>query len=43
MFAGMKDGKPQFIGSNNVNADGSQKVTLSSMSCPIMSIHRYRG
>src|SRR5262249_8086815 len=27
LFAGWKDGKPQFIGSNNVNPDGSQKVT----------------
>lgn len=43
MFAGMKDGKPQFIGSNNVNADGSQKITVSSMNYPIMSIHQYRG
>jgi LysM repeat protein len=43
MFAGMKDGKPQFIGSNNVNSDGSQKVTISGMNYPIMSIHQYRG
>ncbi|WP_224240059.1 LysM peptidoglycan-binding domain-containing protein [Hyalangium gracile] len=43
MFAGMKDGKPQFIGSNNVNPDGSQRISLSSMNYPIMSIHQYRG
>ncbi|ADO70124.1 C40 family peptidase [Stigmatella aurantiaca] len=43
MFAGMKNGKPQFIGSNNVNADGSQRISLSSMNYPIMSIHQYRG
>jgi LysM repeat protein len=43
MFAGWKDGKPQFIGSNNVNADGSQKITISSMNYPIMSVHQYRG
>jgi hypothetical protein len=43
MFAGMKDGKPQFIGSNDVNPDGSQKITISSMNYPIMSIHQYRG
>ncbi len=42
MFAGWKDGKPQFIGSNNVNPDGSQKVTISSMNYPIMSIHQHR-
>jgi LysM repeat protein len=43
MFAGMKDGKPQFIGSNNVNSDGSQRISLTSMNYPIMSIHQYRG
>jgi LysM repeat protein len=43
LFAGMKDGKPQFIGSNNVNPDGSQRVTLSGMNYPILSIHQYRG
>lgn len=43
MFAGWKDGQPQFIGSNNVNADGSQRISISSMNYPIMSIHQYRG
>jgi LysM repeat protein len=43
MFAGMKDGKPQFIGSNNVNSDGSQRISLTSMNYPIMSIHQYQG
>ncbi len=43
LFAGMKDGKPQFIGSNNVNPDGSQKITMTSMNYPIMSIHQYQG
>ncbi|WNG23392.1 LysM peptidoglycan-binding domain-containing NlpC/P60 family protein [Cystobacter fuscus] len=43
MYAGMKDGKPQFIGSNNVNSDGSQRITMSSMNYPIMSIHQYQG
>ncbi|HLL85525.1 MAG TPA: LysM peptidoglycan-binding domain-containing protein [Longimicrobium sp.] len=43
LFAGMKDGKPQFIGSNNVNADGSQRISMTSMSYPIMSIHQYQG
>lgn len=43
MFAGMKNGKPQFIGSNNVNADGSQRITISGMNYPIMSVHQYRG
>ncbi len=43
MFAGMKNGRPQFIGSNNVNADGSQRISLTQMNYPIMSIHQYRG
>lgn len=43
MFAGWKDGKAQFIGSNNVNPDGSQKITISSMNYPIMSVHQFRG
>ncbi len=43
MFAGWQNGRPMFIGSNNVNADGSQKVTMSSMSYPIASIHHYVG
>jgi LysM repeat protein len=43
LFAGWKDGRPQFIGSNNVNRDGSQRVTISGMNYPIMAIHQYRG
>ncbi|NOK10496.1 LysM peptidoglycan-binding domain-containing protein [Corallococcus exercitus] len=43
MFAGWKDGKPQFIGSNNVNSDGSQRISLTSMNYPIMSVHQYQG
>jgi LysM repeat protein len=43
MFAGWKNGKPQFIGSNNVNSDGSQRITISGMNYPIMSVHQYRG
>ena len=43
MFAGMKNGKPQSIGSNNINPDGSQKISYSQMNYPIMSIHQYRG
>lgn len=27
MFAGWKNGKPQFIGSNNINPDGSQRIS----------------
>ena len=43
MFAGWKDGKPQFIGSNNVNSDGSQRISMTSMNYPIMAIHQHRG
>jgi hypothetical protein len=43
MFAGFKNGQPQFIGSNNVNADGSQKITMGPMGYQIMSIHHYVG
>jgi hypothetical protein len=43
LFAGWKDGRPQFIGSNNVNPDGSQRVSYSQMRYPIMAIHQHRG
>ncbi len=43
MFAGWQNGKPMFIGSNNVNSDGSQKVTLTSMNYPILAVHTYVG
>jgi len=43
LFAGWKNGRPLFIGSNNVNADGSQRVSYSQMNYPILAIHHYRG
>jgi LysM repeat protein len=43
MYAGMKNGRPEFIGSNNINKDGSQRISFSQMNYPIMSIHQYRG
>jgi len=43
MFAGWQNGKPTFIGSNNVNADGSQKITISPMSYSVMSVHHFNG
>ena len=42
LFAGWQNGRPLFIGSNNVNPDGSQKVSYSQMRYPIMAIHQYR-
>ena len=43
MFAGWRNGKPMFIGSNNVNPDGSQRVTMGTMGYEIMAIHHYVG
>ena len=43
MFAGWKNGEPLFIGSNNVNADGSQRISWTQPGYPILSIHQYRG
>lgn len=43
MFAGWKNGRPLFIGSNNINPDGSQRVSYSQMRYPILAIHQYRG
>ncbi len=43
MFAGFKNGQPQFIGSNNVNSDGSQRISFTSMNYPIMAVHQYQG
>ncbi len=42
LFAGWKEGRPLFIGSNNVNPDGSQKISYSQMRYPIMAIHQNR-
>lgn len=41
MFAGWQNGRPLYIGSNNVNRDGSQKVTYSHFNYPILAIHQY--
>lgn len=43
MFAGWSNGRPQFIGSNNVNADGSQRITQGGMNYQVLSIHHYVG
>ncbi|MEN9799385.1 MAG: hypothetical protein RL653_3081, partial [Pseudomonadota bacterium] len=34
LFAGWKNGKPLFIGSNNVNSDGSQRISWSQVGYP---------
>ncbi len=43
MFAGFKNGVPQYIGSNNVNADGSQRITMGPMNYQLLSVHHYKG
>ncbi|MCA2981109.1 MAG: LysM peptidoglycan-binding domain-containing protein [Myxococcaceae bacterium] len=43
LFAGWSNGRPQFIGSNNVNRDGSQRVTITGMNYPIMAVHQFQG
>ena len=43
MFAGWQNGQPQYIGSNNVNADGSQKITMGGMNYTVLSVQHYRG
>jgi hypothetical protein len=47
MFAGWKDGQvggtPLFIGSNNVNSDGSQSVTTETMNYPIVRVSHFMG
>ena len=41
MFAGWANGRAQFIGSNNVNADGSQRITQGPMSYAILGIQHH--
>jgi peptidoglycan hydrolase-like protein with peptidoglycan-binding domain len=43
MFAGYKNGVPTFIGSNNVNSDGSQRVSIGSPGYHIDAVYRYHG
>jgi cell wall-associated NlpC family hydrolase len=43
MFAGWSNGRPQFIGSNNVNRDGTQKITQGYMNYNIDAIYQYHG
>jgi LysM repeat protein len=43
MFEGWKNGQPQFIGSNNVNADGTQRVSEGSVGYPIGAVFHFNG
>ncbi|MFN7132078.1 MAG: LysM peptidoglycan-binding domain-containing protein [Myxococcales bacterium] len=42
LFAGWRDGRPLYIGSNNVNRDGTQRISYSHFNYPIMAVHQYR-
>jgi flagellum-specific peptidoglycan hydrolase FlgJ/LysM repeat protein len=41
MFAGWKNGSPQFIGSNNANADGTQRITEVHMGYGITAVYEH--
>lgn len=41
MFAGWQNGQPLFIGSNNVNADGSQAISMGPAGYPIAAIFQH--
>jgi peptidoglycan hydrolase-like protein with peptidoglycan-binding domain len=43
LFAGWDHGVPMIIGSNNVNADGSQRICRERVLHPITEILEYRG
>ena len=44
MFAGFgSDGRPRFIGSNNANADGSQRITENAMNYPVTAVFHFNG
>jgi len=42
LFAGWQNGRPLFLGSNNINGDGSQRVSYRHMNYPIMAVHQHR-
>jgi LysM repeat protein len=43
IYTGMKNGQPQFIGSNNVNADGSQRITQGHVGYTIDAVFQYKA
>lgn len=42
IFKGYEHGKPVYIGSNNVNSDGSQRISISHNSYPIGAVYRHK-
>jgi LysM repeat protein len=43
LFAGWKNGKPTFIGSNNANPDGTQRITQGYMGYAVDAVFHYHG
>ncbi len=43
IFKGYQNGKPVYIGSNNVNSDGTQRISISHNSYPIDAVYHYHG
>ncbi|NBD12337.1 LysM peptidoglycan-binding domain-containing protein [Corallococcus silvisoli] len=43
IFAGWKNGKAEFIGSNNRNPDRTQRITMTMSNAPVLSVHHYTG
>jgi hypothetical protein len=43
MFAGYKNGVAEFIGSNNVNSDGSQRISEGHVGYHIDAVYHYKG
>jgi hypothetical protein len=43
IFQGYKHGRPYFIGSNNVNPDGSQRISVGPAGYHIDAVFRYHG
>lgn len=43
LFAGWKNGRPVYIGSNNVNPDGTQRITYSQSRYPITAVYTRRA
>ena len=43
MFAGWKNGKPTFIGSNNVNRDGSQRISEGHVGYHVDAVFQFHG
>jgi hypothetical protein len=43
MFNGYVNGRPTFIGSNNVNSDGTQRISIGHAGYAIDAVYRHKG